>query len=451
MRFNPRIFRSTFATGLLVCTFVVLFALMVGSAQADFGLVSGSVSATAHNKDGSIDSQAGSHPYSYDAHFAFNTDAEGHTEGGEPRDLIVDLPPGLVGDPQAVPRCPRQLFEGEVPRCPSDTQVGVLHAITAFGLALGPIFNVAGPPGVAGQLAFNVLNFKALQNVSTLSEESYRLEVNVADLPPLGLSSATASIWGVPADEGHDPELGQEALNGNTPLPPSGDTPQAFLTIPASCDAPPKISVRADSKSAPGRFVEESGYALDAGGNPSALTGCESVPFAPAIHTALTSDMAESPSGLDFALKLPNQGLLSPGWDSRNGAQEDRSDAAPGRHGQSVGRERDSVRVLQRSTKRRQRRIGTGTGLSGILEDRDVDREDTVVGRSDRRLRVSRRAARQPFDSLLALYIVAKAPERGVLDQAGRRSSRRPEHGTADDDVRRFAAVAVLLLPVRSA
>ena len=51
-----------------------------------------------------------------------------------------------------------------------------------------------------------------------MSEEGYRLEVDVSDLP-LPISSATATIWGVPADKGHDPERGQKALAGGPPLP----------------------------------------------------------------------------------------------------------------------------------------------------------------------------------------------------------------------------------------
>ena len=168
MRFSPHIFKATCATGVSAVCVTLAVAVAAGSAQADFGLVPGSVSTIAHNEDGSINSQAGSHPYTYDVNFAFNTDTEGHTEGGEPRDVIVDLPPGLVGDPQAVPRCPRQLFEGSAPKCPPNTQVGVLHAtVPGVGQANGPVFNVAAPPGVAGELAFSVLNFNALQNVST--------------------------------------------------------------------------------------------------------------------------------------------------------------------------------------------------------------------------------------------------------------------------------------------
>ena len=148
--------------------------------------------------------------------------------------------------------------------------------------------------------------------------------------------------------------------------------------MPASCDAPLQIKVRADSNLAPGSFQEESGSSLDAGGNPSSLSGCESVPFVSRISTAVTSKMAESPSGLGFELKLPEPGFVESGRDRRNRAREDRSHAAPRRHGQPLRRERTG-RLHPSAIQGRDSAIGTGTGLPGILEDRDARREDAVA------------------------------------------------------------------------
>src|ERR1700691_1846964 len=113
-----------------VLTGVVAMGLsFVPVAHADFGLTPGGFSAVAENQDGTVDLQAGSHPYQYTVQFAFKIGENGFTEGGQARDVIVDLPPGLVGDPQAGPRCPRVDFEGVVPQCPPDTQIGVMHAV----------------------------------------------------------------------------------------------------------------------------------------------------------------------------------------------------------------------------------------------------------------------------------------------------------------------------------
>ena len=115
-------------------TFACLFALaaiLVGPAAAraaSFGVAPGSLAVTARNADGTIDAQASSHPYAFTVSFALNTDLEGHSVGGELRDVLIDLPPGLVGNPTAVPTCTRQEFEGGRPHCSPASQIGILHA-----------------------------------------------------------------------------------------------------------------------------------------------------------------------------------------------------------------------------------------------------------------------------------------------------------------------------------
>src|SRR5271156_2925649 len=127
--------------GLLAAIVVALAA--PAAAQAGFGIVPGSVTTVALNRDGSVDQQAGSHPYSYTVNFSLITDSEGQPEGGEPRQIIADLPPGLIGDPLIGPRCTRQQFEGLTPQCPASTQVGLLHIdLPGIGLAKGPLYNL---------------------------------------------------------------------------------------------------------------------------------------------------------------------------------------------------------------------------------------------------------------------------------------------------------------------
>jgi hypothetical protein len=390
----------------------------VTPASAGFGLVPGSVTATAHNSDGTVSGQAGSHPYTYDVHFQFKTDSEGHTEGGEPRDVITDLPPGLIGNPQATPRCPRRLFEGLTPQCPADTQIGVLHAVLpGAGEAGGPLYNMDPPPGSAGQLAFSVLNLNALEDASVQTESGYGLEVATFDLPK-EVSSVTATIWGVPADAGHNPERGFAALAGGSPVP--SDAPlQPFLTMPASCDAPLAITVKADSKHAPGVFTEESGFSLDSGNNRSPLSGCESVPFSPSVSADATSELAESASGLDFQLKLPNQGLLSPVGIAET---EPRKTVVTLPQGMTVNPAAAAGLGACRPVQYRAETIDSLPG-QGCPESSKLG---TVVARTpllEETLEGSVYLAAphdNPFDSLIALYIVARAPERGVLvKQAG--------------------------------
>ena len=111
------------------------------------------------NPDGTIDTQAGSHPYELTLAFATNsTGTEGGAESpnGEPRALDVNLPPGLVGEPGAVPKCTREEFDGEV--CPPDSEIGENHVSpSGVGLVTEYVYNLVPPPGVAAEFGFTLM------------------------------------------------------------------------------------------------------------------------------------------------------------------------------------------------------------------------------------------------------------------------------------------------------
>jgi hypothetical protein len=410
--------RRKFGIGgaLAACESVLLFASI---AQADFGLVPGSVSAVAENSDGTIATQAGSHPYSYTVHFAFNVEPGGELEGGGQRDIIADLPPGFVGDPLALPRCPRAEFEGVLAKCPPNTQVGVLRAtLPGIGETRLPLFNLAPSPGVAAQLGASGVNLNVLQSASVRTAEGYGISVGAFDVPN-PVVSATEIIWGVPSDPSHDAERGGLALEGTGP-PVSSDAPRLpFLTLPASCAAPPQITILADSPLAPGVFAEQTAVSVDGGGNPASLGGCEAVPFNPSVSSAATSSSAEAASGLDFQLSLPNQGLLNPagiaetepektevvlpaGMTVNPSAANGLSACTPAQY-QAATAESGPGQGCPESSK-----IGTLRARTPLLEEA-IEGSVYLAAPHD-----------NPFGSLLALYIVAKAPERGVLvKQAG--------------------------------
>jgi hypothetical protein len=389
-------------------------------AHADFGLVSGSVGAVAKNKDGTVTSQAGSHPYSYDVDFKLNTDAEGLTEGGEMRDVIVDLPPGFVGNPEAVPQCPRRLFEGFLPACPPNTQIGVLRVLASTGLGqvLGPLFNLVPPPGVAGQIGFSIASNNALENASVRSSEGYGLEI--ATSAPTEIRAATEEIWGVPADPGHDAERGLEALEHDGP-PLSSDAPlQPYLTMPASCQVPPEIEIKVDSKLAPGVFDEQSAPSLDGGGNPVPLGGCDAVPFAPKVSSQPTSRQSSSPSGLDFELNLPNQGWLSPGGIAET---EPKKTVFTLPEGMTVNPSLvEGIGVCSPAQyKAEQVNTPAGAGCPESSKLGSVIASSPLIKEQIKGAVYLAAPYENPFGTLTALYLVARAPERGVIvKQAGK-------------------------------
>ncbi|HEX7245623.1 MAG TPA: hypothetical protein VF245_08670 [Solirubrobacterales bacterium] len=401
-----------------IIALVALCALLATPtlAQADFGFVPGSVKVTALKRSGVVERQAGAHPYSFAVHFEMNVGKDGLTEGGEVRDVIIDAPPGLIGNPNVVPSCSRQSFEGGTPSCLPSTQVGVLRAILpGIGLAIGPIYNLTPPPGVAAQLGFSSPSgFFSLQSASVRTKEGYGVRVSAPDLP-LEVTEVTATLWGAPADEGHTPERGDNAKGGGVkseaPLLP-------FLTMPTSCLAPPLLTISADSKDNPGMFVSETVPARDKGDNPIAMIGCEAVPFEPSISANPMTGAAESPAGLDFELKLPNKGLLNPKDGAITETEPEKIEVAfpPG-----VAVNPSAANGIAACTWEQFKavsltnqgcpsasKLGTLVAHTPLLDEAAEGSVYLAVPRDNR------------FDSFLAVYVVARIPERGILvKQAG--------------------------------
>ncbi len=301
-----RMARRGLRTGALatvaLATLAVFAVFARGAEAAGFGFVPGSLQVSALDKDGSIDTQAGSHPYGFTVSFAFNTiEVGGKTELAEHvRGIEVDLPRGLIGDPLAVPRCPRVDFEAVVPHCPGDTQVGMLHAVVSAGPAELPVYNLAPPPGVPASLGASAIGLNAILNGSVRTGEGYGLLVAGDNVASESLASVEATIWGVPPAAGHDAERTCWPGGGNTAIVgcASEVAPVAFLTLPTSCSGPLETTVRANSRENPGVFVSQS--TLSPG-----LAGCERLPFVPSISTAPETGAAASPTGLHFDLHIP--------------------------------------------------------------------------------------------------------------------------------------------------
>jgi hypothetical protein len=392
------------------------------AAQADFGLVPGSTTVTALNKDGTVDTLAGSHPYSFTVHFDLNVGEDGKPEGGDMRDALVNLPPGFIGNPQAMPRCPRQKFEGTSPQCAASTQVGVLRAvIPSIGQISGPVYNLIPPPGVAAQLGFSSVSFNALQYASVRSEEGYGLGVSVPNVP-IGITSVTETIWGVPADKGNDPERYCQSPTGAGIIQgcSSDGQPLPYLTMPASCDGVPETTIEVDSKDNPGVFTGETVKALDAAGHPAPMVGCDGVPFSPRISSQPTTKLAENPSGLDFELKLPNQGLLGPGAITET---EPKKTVVTLPEGFTVNPSlAEGISICSEEQYKAEKidspagagcpqasKLGSVIAQSPLLEE-PVEGSVYLAAPYE-----------NPFGTLTALYLVARAPERGIIvKQAGR-------------------------------
>jgi hypothetical protein len=280
--------------------------LAPAGAQAAFGIKSFSMPAS--NEDGTADFQAGSHPYGYTVDFAMNQNSEGMPEGTL-SNLVVGLPSGVVGNPQALPHCTGAQFEGLLPKCPGDTQIGVVY-ISVTGISAlfeFPVFNLVPPNGVAGMLGFSAFSVNSFQEVSTRSDGDYGLTVSDIAVPTLlPIKSIKETIWGVPANPSHDAQRECLAANGQTYIHgcASDVAPVPYLSMPTACGEPLEATLLVESLENPGVFDTKTSLSEEEG-IPAGMDGCNAVEFKPTISSQPTTNLADSPTGLDFDLHQP--------------------------------------------------------------------------------------------------------------------------------------------------
>ena len=275
-----------------------------------FGFLDPGLTAPLSESDGAASVLAGSHPYQQTVAFSFPTEAPPDdflTNAGHPHTVVLDLPPGLVGSPAATPvLCTEvQLQRSE---CPTASQIGWFELTTIegdagiIGLNRDPIYNMAPPPGSPAELAVEVagLGFFAHLFADVRSDGDYGIEVTTPDVLALGTTpffEIQTEVWGDASDPAH-----------GLSLAPQKD---AFWTQPTRCDGQPATTaVRADSWEEPGAFAQANYQSVDIGGTPVSTTGCASLSFEPTLETSPTSNLADSPTGLDVRLHQPQQNEL---------------------------------------------------------------------------------------------------------------------------------------------
>jgi hypothetical protein len=226
---------------------------------------------------------------------------------GNTENLTVKLPPGITGNPNAVPQCdPKQLTTPIPPfvfgECPVATQVGVNNLIingNAEPLA-EPVYNMEPPGGdVVARLGFIAGQYPVFINL--ILRPDYGITAKVEGAPSQArLLSAEVTLWGVPASPSHDTqrETPIEVNKKITVTRSAGIALKPFLSNPTSCGSPGEMELTATTYQASGVKASKSAPWPEIG-------GCENVDFDPALTVSPTSRVAASPSGLDAELRMP--------------------------------------------------------------------------------------------------------------------------------------------------
>ncbi|HKF83365.1 MAG TPA: hypothetical protein VKB23_10450 [Solirubrobacterales bacterium] len=379
-----------------VCAVAVLAAaaLTPSQAEAAFGFKSLDVAFT--EEDGSAADRAGSHPFAWTTTLTLNTEpGPGPKEIPEQalKDLRIQLPPGLVGTPALLPRCSHAEFLAQA--CPPGTAVGTVELETSAEETEGtpyPVYNLLPHPGNAAELGFTAVSVPVT------------IEVGINPRPPYNLIAALTNASQVALFYGT--KLSIRGFSGETP----------FLTLPRSCGVPLASVFEADSWQEPGSWVSGASQTLG-------LEGCAELAFSPELSAAPTSEVAESPSGFELRLDGDTEGFVKSGVPPQSEVREASIQLADGiavnpavAAGLGSCGPDDMARETPASVTAEgcpeSSKVGTALVETPLFEAPLTG--SVYVARPDDRV-TSRRGAENPFDSLLALYLVVKSPERGVL------------------------------------
>jgi hypothetical protein len=279
------------------------------------------------NADGTLDTQGGSHPYaatfSFDLNNVLRGPEEGEgtaTPGGDVRNIEVRLPPGLVGDPNAIAQCTLEEFHGEFAGkgCPPDSVIGFDDAeILGDGQNRQRVYNMVPPAGVAAEFAFTLNGVSVFLDSGVRSGSDYGITTNAYNTPQRRVVANFLTLWGTPDDPSHNrwrlDEPGGCSVEqiGTTCLPPAGSL-KPFLTLPTSCGGPPVFSIRANTWTDEA-FTDPTRVKWhDSNGTPTGITGCDRLSFAPAIATKPDTVDADTPAGLTVEVNPPVGGLEDP-------------------------------------------------------------------------------------------------------------------------------------------
>jgi hypothetical protein len=270
--------------------------------------------------------QAGAHA-DWVTSFDFAHEANGTTYN-DARNVAVDVPGGFDASNTAVPTCTQEQLlvpdvvdtsNAGVPSCPIASQIGLLSIeLTAANaghpqeLTVPLYYMEVTSSGVTAELGYMTSVFTGFLKIQVRPQD-IGLTSTTIDIPPVAeVHNIKVTVWGVPAAGQHDAMRGGvcQGENGQSPTcinefgaPQRARIPvKPFLSNPTSCGTfEAKLAV--DSWEEP--FGENIAEWPKATSQVGPIAGCDRVPFEPSIEVQPSTRSAESPTGLEVSLLVP--------------------------------------------------------------------------------------------------------------------------------------------------
>ena len=309
----------------------------ISSEPVPFGVESYSLDA--EEAGGEADTQAGSHPFQLTSTLALNRLVEPLSANGmgkiiaevpaPVRDLKVNLPPGLVGNPTVFNNkkgeeedCTESQFSFIVGSaenlCPASTAVGVatvtIDEPETYGITtkLAPIFKLKPHPGEPARFGFEIATVPVILNTALRTGSDYAAVVTSEDTSEAAsLLRSVVTFWGDPGDPRHDSVRGWgcflptgEEREGCKP--PKEPATEAFLTLPTKCPSQLASTVEANS------WLREQFNPPVGSSSPTGVECHQPLALKPEIAVTPEEHTASTPTGLEVKIKVPQEGILAP-------------------------------------------------------------------------------------------------------------------------------------------
>jgi hypothetical protein len=352
------------------------------------------------------------------------------------RTIVVNLPAGFDASDTAVPTCTQAQLRGDSGagerngvQCPPASQVGTISFDIFKGTtpenspeeATFPLYNMEVTSyGVAAELGFNAAGLVTQDLIVSVRPGDTGLTITTNDITKLyEPRDIKVTVWGLPAAHIHDPERGEECLSADEPGCLGGGESvnvavKPFLSNPTSC-GPFTATMEADSWEHP----EEWSKASDVVGP---IGECERVPFEPSIEVQPSTRAVESPTGLDVSLLVPQtwenpytiatsdlrdtKVVLPEGMTANPSLAAGLGACTPAQY------ESETSGSLPGEGCPAESKIGS-IEIETPLLDEKIDGAIYIATPYDNRPEFG--DPEHPGGSLLALYIVAKDPARGLI------------------------------------
>jgi hypothetical protein len=261
--------------------------------------------------------QAGGHPFSAGASLELTDHVRGEESAessrgvnGSVRVVRTDTPAGFTGNPEVVSeKCQEAAAVVALPStCPAGSAVGGITLDTDQGVLQNlPVYAIEAERGTPAQFAFGFAGippgFVYTLTPELRAEDGYAISLVTAPVqkkPELYAAEVELCGFGAKVGPDVDPTSAETEFKGCRELSEPEALERPFLSLPTRCGDPASTltEIYADTWEEPGSYAKAAFRAPD-------LTGCDALDFEPSLKARPTASAADSPTGLEVDLEIP--------------------------------------------------------------------------------------------------------------------------------------------------